>query len=433
MSQSRRTYKGRVAVLLSACGLLVLSAGIAWADGVIRDGLGAISSGRGGVNIGHADNGEILLDNPAAMVNISGRRLAELSADVLICDLNYRDPENDQYALANPFGMPELSFIRRSSDGQWAFGLGAFAPAGYGANYRLTNPILGTRKYTTLGALGKVVPGVAYRVSDQLSVGGTLGVAVSHAQIEGPFFLQTGPLQGTPTLLDLEASGAAITWSLGLQYQLSEDTTVGLTYQSESRFRLRGNLAADVYLPGPAIEYSDFDARVSLTWPRSVGLGMKHRICDHRRISADVIWFDWPHAFDSLGMELTGASNPLIAALAGPVIRDDFPLDWRDSVSVRVGYERFLAHNRVLRAGYVFHRNPIPEATLTPYIPAILEHAFSVGYGTPLRKYNLDVAYQFSFGEDRFVGASSIVGGDFDSSRIRARAHWIFVSLSRQY
>lgn len=412
---------------------MAFSVDVALGDGVIRDGLGAISSGRGGTNIAHCDNGEILLDNPAGMVNIKRRRMAELSADLLLCDLHYADLQDDTDAVSKLFPLGQLSYMIRSPDGQWALGVGVFGPAGFGGEFHLTNPIVGSHRYKSFGALAKVLPGVAYRLTDRLSVGATFGVGISHAELEGPFFLQTGPLQGVPTVLYLDASGATPVWSTGLQYQLSERTMVGVTYQSESRFCLRGNMSADVYLPGPTIVSSDFDVRMNLTWPRSVGLGIKHDLSPRQRVSADVIWFDWPHAFDTLGLELSNASNPLIPGLVGPTIHDDFPLDWRDSVSMRLGYERFFDRSRVLRAGYVFHRNPIPDATLTPYIPAILEHAFSIGWGRRWGDCNLDLAYQFSFGPDRNVTASSIVGGDFDSSRVTARAHWVFLSFSKQF
>ena len=57
------------------CGMCLTLAVVrpAPADGVIRDGLGAFSSGRGGTNIAFADNGEVLYDNPAGIVNTNGR------------------------------------------------------------------------------------------------------------------------------------------------------------------------------------------------------------------------------------------------------------------------------------------------------------------------------------------------------------------------
>ena len=63
--------------LLGCCslGLILTWVGALHADGVVRDSIGAISSGRGGANIGYADNGAILNSNPAAMTNIRGSGL----------------------------------------------------------------------------------------------------------------------------------------------------------------------------------------------------------------------------------------------------------------------------------------------------------------------------------------------------------------------
>ena len=51
------------ALLAAGLGLLLSCSTPAFANGLIRDGVGAVSTGRGGTNIAHSDNGAILLDN----------------------------------------------------------------------------------------------------------------------------------------------------------------------------------------------------------------------------------------------------------------------------------------------------------------------------------------------------------------------------------
>jgi long-chain fatty acid transport protein len=415
--------------------LCSLWAGAVWADGVSRDGVGAISVGRGGTNVAHFDNGVILLDNPAALVNIPTRGLFEFGFDGLIVDLHYNDPENDAQNKRNPVGLPTLSYIHTSEDGQWAYGLGLFAPAGFSAQWDLNNPLLGRQHYKSFGALTKFLPGVAYRVNDRLSVGGTFGVAVSHAEIEGPYFVQSPPLRGAPTILDLQATGAAPTWSVGLQYQLSDRTTLGLAYIDETRFRMDGNARVNILGVTPAPLTSSFDAEVDLVWPRYVAGGISHFFgdCNRHRVSAEVVWFDWSHAFDRIDLQLSDSSNPVIPALLGPTVRESFPLNWDDSVSVRLGYEFFFTNCDVVRLGYIYHPNPIPNETLTPYIPAILEHAVSVGYGRQGERWGFNVAYQYSFGPEENVGRSALAGGDFDNSRFESEAHWLTLSFTLRY
>lgn len=415
---------------LLLAGLALLQGSSALADGVVRDSVGATSSGRGGANIAHSDNGAILLDNPAAMVNISGRGLFEFSIDSVVTDLEYRDPENDESAEFQPSALPEFSLISKSRDGRWAAGLGVFVPAGFGASWKLTNPLLGSNSYDSFGALGKIIPGVAVQVTDRLSVGGTFGLAVSHAELETPFFLQTGPLAGAPTILDLQATGATYTWSVGAQYQVGDRTTVGAAYTSKTDFNLDGTVRADVFGLGASPVRSRFDADVELAWPASVGIGIKHDISCCQRVSVDVVWYDWSDAFDTVDIKLTNPSHPAIPL---PVIRDRLPLNWNDSVSTRVGYERIVFNGDVLRLGYVHNSQTIPSSTLTPLIPAILEHSISAGYGTSYRDWDIDFAYQFAFGPERDVQVSGVVGGDFNASEVEARAHWAFLSFRREF
>src|SRR2546430_17734964 len=95
-------------LLILGCLSWLLCASTARADGVIRDGIGPISTGRGGPNLGFADNAAVIYDNPAGMSNVAGNGLMEAGVDTVICDLNYSDPQNnnvDSIRRAFPPGM----------------------------------------------------------------------------------------------------------------------------------------------------------------------------------------------------------------------------------------------------------------------------------------------------------------------------------------
>jgi long-subunit fatty acid transport protein len=400
------------------------------ADGLVRDGVGAISTGRGGTNIAHSDNGAILLDNPAGMANMTVDGFYEIGVDTVITDLDYNDPDNASvHGKFRAYPSPNLAYIRKAYGGDIAYGLGIFAPAGFGAEYDMTNPVTGPTLYKSIGLLGKVLPGVAVRLTDRLTVGGTFGVAVCQTELEGPFFLQTGMLRGVPTQFDLQVNGATPTGSVGLQYQLSDQTTIGVCYTEESRFTLEGTARAAVFGLAPIPLESNFDAEMDITWPRSVGLGIKHDLNAHHRVSADVIWYNWSEAFDQLALRLSNSSLPVFTQLLGPTISDAFPLRWEDTVSLRLGYEYERNLRDIYRLGYVHHESPVPTATLCPYIDGVLEHAFTVGYSRRCPGYILSAAYEYSFSPTRRVGVSDIAGGDFDNSNFRAQAHWLSLSV----
>lgn len=404
----------------------------AWADGVVRDGIGAVAAARSGTNLAYGDNGSVLMDNAAGMLRTPCCGLADVGFDVLLTDLGYSDPNNNAGAEDNPFPMGQLAYWRKTADDRWAFGFGAFAPAGFASVYDLEGPVdlPGQRHYKSLGALARFLPAAAFQVNDRLAIGGTLGVAVSHIELEAPYYLQSaGPFRGTPTMLDLQQTGAALSWSFGMQYELGPATTLGVNYQEENRFLMDGNARIE----NPLLGSTYFDTRMAIIWPRNLGLGVRHELTQRSIWGVDVTWFDWSSAFDKIDIRFQNPTSPVYQAVVGNVYDERFPLEWRDTVSLRIGHDWLLDEERVIRMGYVHHRNPIPDETLTPFIQTTLEHGISTGYGWRWTDYQLNITYQYNFGRTRHVGQSSLAGGDFSNSRVQTDAHWAYFGVVREF
>ena len=87
----------------------------------------------------------------------------------------------------------------------------------------------------------------------------------------------------------------------------------------------------------------------------------------------------------------------------------------------------------MFRCGYIFNSPQSPSDTLTPLIPAILEHTFTIGHGTNIYGWRLDLAYQYSFGPQREQNTSALAGGDFSNSTMSAQAHWLMASLTHSF
>jgi hypothetical protein len=83
--------------------------------------------------------------------------------------------------------------------------------------------------------------------------------------------------------------------------------------------------------------------------------------------------------------------------------------------------------------GYVYHRSPVPAATLNPYLDGILEHVVTAGASQRVGASWITFAYQYSWSPTRTVGTSDIVGGDFSNSSLRADAHWFALSVLRNF
>lgn len=422
-------------------GLLLLVGGVlttttVCGDGLIRDGVGPISTGRGGTNQAFADNAAIILDNPGSLVNVAGNGLGEAGADTVITQVQYGNPLNGVVSHVRPLPMPVLGYIKKSENGCWAFGVGAFVPAGFGAAYgAMISPVVGPTEYRSIGGMGKILPALSYKATDRLSVGISVGLAFSDIQIYGPYVLQDTPLTGLPAVMNMSGFGVAPTGSIGLQYQVSDRTTIGASYTEEVNLTLRGGANATLIAPNPAPPPtflsipSHFDSKVHMKWPRSVAFGIKHDLCAHRRVSADVIWYNWGGAFDQIDIQLSNPTNPIVPQLVPLPVNDTLPLNWMNSVSMRLGYEWMPNDVDTWRCGYVYHGSPVPDSTLNPYLDGILVHAFSLGYSRKFERVTFNSGYQYSFGPTRNVGTSEIIGGDFDNTDMRAQAHFAMFSL----
>jgi long-subunit fatty acid transport protein len=375
----------------------------------------------------------MVVDNPAAMINMQSMRLTDFGIDILFTDLTWEDPNNmETGADDNPIPTGQFSVVRKTANPDIAVGFGVFAQAGFGAEYTLEGqfPFSGPQHQKSFGAMVRFLPAVSVRLTDRLSIGGNLGVAVNHMELEGPYTLQgPNPFLGTPTRFDLQATGAGLSWATGLQYQLSPRTTLGINYQEQTKTVLDGNTVVQI----PGLGQSRFDSEVTVRWPRSLGLGAKHQLRSDLDFGFDVVWFHWSDAFSSFENRLSNPDNPVFAAVVGNQLQENLPLNWRDTVSVRTGLQKHLCGGRTLRAGYVYHRNPIPDGTVSPFVQTTLEHAFTFGYGWQARGYELDFAYQYSFSGSQNVMVSDYIGGNFDSGTSRVKAHWLSLSAIRRY
>src|SRR5262249_6805480 len=159
----------------------------------------------------------------------------------------------------------------------------------FAERFHLIDPLAQEKVYSSFGALVKFLPGAAYRVTDRLSIGGTCGVGVSYADLNGPYFLQGPSLPGPFTIMHTHNEGACLVWSVAAQYKLTDCDTFGVTYQSPSDLSMGGNTHVNVQ--APALGASTYDSTLHVTWPQTVSLGIKHEFCPHRRMGVDVVWY----------------------------------------------------------------------------------------------------------------------------------------------
>jgi long-subunit fatty acid transport protein len=433
------TAKCAIHVFNFGIALAFCSVSIVSAAGTMANSIGAKTAGRGGATLAFDDSGATLHDNPAGLLGVFGDDFCGHSSNYyvdtsiagLFPDLEYSDPQNSRAKANNdPFGLGYFSLGKRVNE-DIAVGFGVYSPAGFGArwNQEGTGPFAGPQFYKSLGIMTRILPGISLRLTERLRVGGTLGVAISHVELEGPYYVNSAPRTGVPTILDLQTTGAALTWSLGTQYALSDQTTIATRYQSQNRFKNNGNARMSITGLGTGL----YDTTMDIVWPRAFGIGLQHKIDCRNRLGIDVDWEQWSRAHDAIDLRFTDPDSPAFGAVVGTDFTEQFPLNWRDSLVVRTGFEHDISAGRTVRAGYAYGRNPITSDFATTYVATNLVHTFSVGYGIQRASWEFDAAYQYAFGPTVQVNDSQIPGDDFSNSSISTAANWLFLSAIKRF
>lgn len=419
-----------------------------YAGAVVLDSLGVVSSGRGGANLTHSDNGIIIHDNPAALVNMPAGKRIEATVEFIYPEVKYEDSLTFDYSKHEIITIPTFSFTYKShEESRFAFGVGAFIPAGFGTEYHLEHLAkgffssksvsFGDQRYKSEASLTKLLFSSSYKVNKKLSVGFSIGPSFQNLAFDIPYTFQTGQFAGLSAIADINGKDSfGLSYTAGIQYMISENTVLGLSFISESKATLRGD--ADIIVPdgSPLSKLlpnrrGEYDLKSNWEWPREIGFGISHRLNNSHKFSAEVVWFNWESAFDRGDLEFTDGDNRAFNLLLGPTVNDIVPLNWENTFAYRFGYEYFYngSADNVFRFGYIFNENPIPDNTLTPLIPGTLKHNFTIGYSHKWEKLEFNLASQFSIGDPEFVDSSNIVGGDFDNSSLKTKASLLHIGF----
>lgn len=408
--------------------LIVCLAGASqcFGNALLRESMGPVALGRG-TNIAQTDNNILIHDNPAALTEVKGQ-IAEVDLDTLFVYPTFKNNYNND-SLGNVVcPLPSMSYAQKLTD-TLGLGAGLFVPAGCQTDYTLTNPIYGRQEYSSFIAFEKLLVALGWKPIDSLSIGAGIGGAYTKMKMKESYTFQGGAFAGFPVLLDMKADDIGFSWNLGLQWRITDRTTVGLSYQPEHKFSMEGD--AEVAL-GPGAAITPYDIEFDFTWPQTLGGGIVHQLTDSVRLSADVKWFDWSSAFEKITFNLTNA---------GGTSQDTLPLQWEDSYSVAIGLDYAITPKDTIRLGYVWEENPITPEAQTMLIPAVLENEIHLGYGHTWENVSLNLAYAYLWGEQDVADSSlhaidhALLGGasfdEYDNSSADLDIH--VLSMGVQY
>lgn len=270
---------------------------------------------------------------------------------------------------------------------------------------------------------------IGYEISDTLSIGGGVNVlhgdaVLSNAINFGLLFLNQSLADGPLTPLQedvqanlggtkydgslrLEGDDMGYGFNLGLLYQPTESTRIGLHYRSSVELTLEGNADFEV----GALEavfgdlFADQGGKVDLELPDTAQVSVHHQVTPQWAVMADV-FHTWWSKFDELDIQYElGQLNELL---------DPIPEKWEDVWRFSVGTSYDVSESLQLRAGLVYDESPVPsDAYRSPRIPDADRTWLTLGLGYQLyENVYLDAAYVHIFVDDPVIDNATHTGGE---------------------
>ena len=423
------------------------SISVAMGNGVLIDSFGARDAGAAGVFGGlSGDSLAAMQTNPAAMgflsqnewtVSVrSGWGWGEYSKGGVRYDMDIIGavpeigvawrPRSEDFTI----GLSVAPLAASAADWSYPDAPGGIGGVTYGADHPHDAGFLAIR----------INGGVAWRISDSVSIGASLGAVYSRIDFDAPFIFQTNPaLSGAKVDLDLESDGWEAMAEVGAVWKLNDSTRVALRYRPQVDLNLSGKADADfsAQLPvlglGGAPSYATYRATTRNALPALAGGGMEWQPGDRWKIGFWVDWIGWSDAFDDLEVNLSNGTNGVINGAIGQQVSDRVPVRWKDTWVVGLGSELRLSDCLSLRAGWRYGQSPVRSTYATPLNASLLEHTLAVGLGWGRGEWDVDLSYEYQFGGSAEVFRSGYQAGEYDRSKIDLGAHLLGFGLSRRF
>jgi long-chain fatty acid transport protein len=259
-----------------------------------------------------------------------------------------------------------------------------------------------------------IQPTVAYRVNDWLSVGGGVGAVYTIFNLE--FLNSLAPMPTTIEIKDADDWG--VMGAIGLLFEPSEETRIGVYWRSETALDLKG----DVDLP--LATNLSFDGEMN--FPQGVNLSVYHQLTPKLALLGDAGWTDWSE-FGYMPATVGGGVLPPVT----------LPIDrgWNDPWRLAAGV-RYQAFEKLLvMGGFSYDSSPVKNSKRLPDIPVGEAYRFSAGAQfRAASNIELGVSYTFLWMGDMGVdeialppSGSVVLDGDYNP------AHIHFLALMLQF
>lgn len=379
--------------LLLTVALIALTGISLSANGLNLNGMGSKAIAMGGAFIGQADDYSAIFWNPAGLTQMKSAGVS-LFITNLIPTGTYALPVYgiDAQTKSAMYPSGALGYFKPIND-KLVVGIAAYVPSGTGAKWngedlKLLAKGTAYRWESFMGVI-TVSPVIAYKVSDQFSLGATLNLNYGMMKIHRPGLGQYNE----------DLSGFAFGATVGALFKPIDKLGIGLTLRMPTKVKFSG----EATMAGAAAigQATTSDAEREATWPLWLGLGISFKATDKLTLNADAQFTNWKK-IETIGITYDNATWQALKAhpQLGAAFDNDFDLNWKDAIQWRFGAEYLLSEKLALRAGYYYDPSPSDPATLNILLPEITYNVVTAGLGYKAEKLAIDFCMEYLMGKD---------------------------------
>lgn len=342
--------------------------------------------------------------NPAAMSRL---KREEVSAGVaaIVAKTDISDASSPIASGSNdgdmvPFiGVP-MGYWVKPLDEKVTFGLGVYVPFGLVTDYESGFQGRYAGDYSEVRVV-TIQPTLSYRFNEHLSVG--LGATINRidGKLESAVPTATGDSR-----VEIEGDDVAAGFNVGVLYEFTPSTRMGLTYHSKVEYELEGETQVSGSNPTLAFigAYGEYDASLDLTTPEMIDLSVTHELNDQWTVYAGASFTRWSRLEEITVVNEGVPAGPASGAF-GTISE---PQEWHDTWSYALGAAYKLNPQWTLRAGVALDQSPTNIEHRSPRIPTDDRKAFSLGVGySPTADMTIDLAYSYLEEDDARIEQDS--------------------------
>lgn len=412
--------------LVFVLGLVAALPGVSHAtNGMNMIGIGAVSSGMGGADTAVPSGCAAVASNPANLATTCSQ-VVSVGTSILMPSMSVTMPGASEVDNESQmFFLPFLGYAQRLGDTPWALGIGVFAQGGMGVDFRGVRNFMGAADslYSQIAFL-RVAPTVSYNVNERFRIGAT--AFLGYATMDYEFFPNMMQGQDVSGLSSYTFAGR-----IGATYDINDQWSVGLTYTSESALDFEDGTMKLNMGPGMGVVTYNDVSMDNFTWPQQVEAGVSWRPAEKWLLAFDVSWVNWASAIEKVTVRATNPNMPLPAGYN--TISVPFEMNWDDQFVFALGAQYEINDMWTVRAGYNYGKNPVPDDTLNPLFPAIVEHHLTAGFSWKYGNWDFDFAYEHAFSNDQTNTGAATALNPFSGTEVSHYQNSLHFMLSYRF